>query len=460
MPVFEKRIRVPVGADALYAWHARPGAFLRLGPPWERVRLLSHTGGLADGAVVRVRVRAGPFSMVWTMRHEGHVAGRRFVDVMERGPFPHWRHEHRFEPVPAGESELVDRLEITLPGGRLGAALGGGFLRRRLGRLFTYRHAVTRGDLEFRASLGNVAPMNVLVSGAGGLVGSALTAFLSTQGHEVRGLGRKGGEGAVRWDVGRGELDPAALDGIEGVVHLAGANVAAGRWTAARKREILESRVNGARLLVDAFARMPRRPRVLVSASAVGLYGDAGGRLLDEAAPEGSGFLAEVCRAWEAEALRARELGVRVVILRIGVVLTPAGGALARLLPIFKVGLGGPVAGGAQWMSWISLDDLLGVIGRALVDEATHGVFNAVAPEPVTNAAFTAALGRVLGRPAIAPVPAVALELAYGEMARATVLASQRAVPARLLAAGHRFRHPTVEEALRHVLGRAVADTR
>jgi hypothetical protein len=244
-----------------------------------------------------------------------------------------------------------------------------------------------------------------------------------------------------------------ALDGIDAVVHLAGENIASGRWTPERKRRIHESRAHGTRVLAEALAALPRPPRVFVSASAIGLYGDRGDDTLDESSPAGEGFLADVCRAWEAASASLEQAGTRVVHLRFGVVLTPAGGALAQMLPPFRVGLGGPVGSGAQWTSWIGIDDLLGAIHHALVTDALAGPVNAVAPAPVRNRELAAAIGRTLHRPALVPVPAVALRLALGELADALLLSGARVHPTRLDATGYRFRTPDIDGALAHLLG-------
>ncbi len=449
----EFRSRVPASALDLHAWHARTGALQRLQPPWERVEVLEQSGGIETGAIVRLRARVGPAWTEWRMRHEEHLPGAGFTDVMESGPFAAWRHEHRFAPVDADHSELVDRIRYRLPLGALGRWVGGRFARRAIERMFRYRHAVTKDDLAFRGKNLQPRPMRILVTGATGVIGSALLPMLTTQGHETVTLSRSARPGSYHWNPADGVLDAAALEGADAVVHLSGSNIASGRWTDARRKEILDSRVKGTRLLVDALSRLERRPEVFLSASAIGYYGDRGDEVVAEDAPAGSGFLADVCRQWEGEAARAAEAGLRTVMVRTGVVLTPAGGALAKVLPVFRAGLGGAVGGGRQWMSWVSIDDLLGIILFCLFNRKVSGPVNAVAPEPTTNGEFASTLGSVLGRPTVAPVPAAVLKLMYGTMAEETVLASTRVAPRRLLEAGYAFRHSRLEPALRHVLG-------
>jgi uncharacterized protein len=295
------------------------------------------------------------------------------------------------------------------------------------------------------------APVTVAVTGATGLIGAALVTRLRARGHIVRRLLRSTRESQaddVLWDVTGSALPRQALAGVDAIVHLAGEPVAH-RWTSARKRAIRDSRVRGTEQLATAVLAMERRPRVVISGSAIGFYGDRGDALLDETAPPGDDFLARVCVDWERAAAPVEAAGVRLVHLRTGIVLSPKGGALARLLPIFRLGGGGPLGGGRQWMSWISLHDEVRAIEHALFTESMRGAANLVSPNPVTNAEFATTLGRVLARPAFVPVPAFAIELIYGEMARATLLSGQRVMPRALLAAGFEFDQPTLEGALR-----------
>jgi uncharacterized protein len=299
--------------------------------------------------------------------------------------------------------------------------------------------------------------MKVAVTGSSGLIGRALVPRLIGAGHEVRRLVRRAPRSAdeIRWGPARGELDVAALEGVDAAVHLSGENLASGLWTKARKASIRSSRIDSTRTLARALASLKRRPKVLVSASAVGYYGSRGAEWVDESSAAGDDFLARVTVDWEAAAGAAAEAGIRVTHPRTGVVLSPAGGALGKMLPPFRFGLGGVVGPGTQYMSWVALDDAIGALHHALEEERLRGPFNLSTPEPVTNRDFTKTLGRVLGRPTVIPVPAFALKAALGEMAEATLLASTRARPDALLSSGYRFRFPDLEEALRHLLGEA-----
>ena len=455
---FERSVHLPVPAATAFAWHERAGALERLTPPWERVELVAREGeGLRPGARVTLRTRIGPVAMDWVAEHRDYVPGRRFSDVALRGPFAHWEHRHEFEDAPGGGCVLRDVVDYALPGGAAGEAVAGGWTRRKLESLFTYRHAVTRDDLVFLREQGAARPLRVLVSGASGLVGRALTPFLQTQGHEVIRLVRRAARGAgeIEWNPETGVVALGAAGPVDAVVHLAGAGIADARWTEARRKEIRDSRVRGTRALAEALAALARPPSVVVGASAIGYYGEAGDAWLDETSPAGKGFLADVTREWEAAWSPLEAAGTRRVYLRTGVVLSPAGGALAKMLPPFRLGLGGPVGNGRQWWSWITIDDLVAIAGHALADETLRGPLNAVAPEPVTSAEFAQTLGRVLSRPAVLPAPAWALRLALGRgLADEALLASQRVRPAALAASGHRFRHEKLEAALRHLLGR------
>lgn len=295
----------------------------------------------------------------------------------------------------------------------------------------------------------------ILISGASGLVGSALEAQLRAAGAQTSSLTRGAADaarGRIHWDPAKRELDAAQLEGFDAVVHLAGENIGGGRWTRVQKERLLESRSQGTRLIAGALAAAKKKPRALVCASAIGYYGDRGEELLTEASAAGQGFLPDVCRAWEHASHAARNSGIRVVTLRYGIVLSARGGALAKMLTPFRLGLGGPLGSGRQWMSWIALEDAVGAIQVALANGNWNGAFNAVAPQPVRNADFTRALARVLKRPAILPAPAFALRLALGEMADALLLASTRVVPERLQQAGYVHRHPELEGALRAAL--------
>ncbi|ORV58296.1 TIGR01777 family oxidoreductase [Mycobacterium europaeum] len=434
----------------VFAWHARPGAFTRLSPPWQPMRLVTEATSLKDGRATL----ALPGGLRWVAVHQadGYDPPRRFVDAIGGDGLAalpartavRWRHTHDFEDVGDGRTRVIDRVDTPVPGSLLRP-------------MFTYRHRQLADDLAAHrlAAENGLSPLTIAVTGASGLVGSALSAFLSTGGHRVirlvRGPARGGGE--REWNPDR--PDPGLFEGVDAVIHLAGASIA-GRFTEKHRNAIRDSRIGPTRRLAEALARTPRRPAVLVTASAIGYYGyDRGDDILTEDSGRGDGFLADVVADWEAATAPAQQAGVRVVPVRTGIVQSPLGGTLKLMRPLFGAGLGGRLGDGRQWLSWIGIDDLVDVYHRALWDNALSGPVNAVAPHPVRNSEYTATLARVMHRPAVLPVPSLGPRVLLGEQgARELACASQRVAPQKLTAAGHRFRHPDLEQALRHLLGR------
>lgn len=299
--------------------------------------------------------------------------------------------------------------------------------------------------------------MNIVVAGASGFVGRALMPALAADGHGVRRLVRRppGAPNEIAWHPGARELDPAVLEGTDVIVNLAGENIAGGRWTSARRERILRSRVEATRSLVTTIGKMSRKPRAFLSASALGFYGNRGDEILTERSGIGHGFLPEVCLAWETHAEGAARHGVRTVLMRFGIILGRGGGALAKMLPVFRLGLGGPLGSGAQWMSWVALDDAVGAIRHGIANASLRGPVNVVAPSPVPNAEFSRALGKALGKRAAMPAPAWALFLLFGEMANEALLASTRAEPRRLQETGYRFAQPELGVLLRSLVLKA-----
>lgn len=454
MARFVRTTPLPVSPGEAFDWHEREGAFERLLPPWQEIRILNRRGTIAPGGRLSLAVKKGPFWLRWEAEHGEWERGRFFTDRLLRGPFPRWEHRHAFLPSAGGASLLEDRLDYELPLGALGRWLGGRVLERDLERLFAFRHERTRRDLLRHAAFKDRPPLKVAVTGATGLVGSALVPFLTTGGHEVLRLGRRprreAGEG--RFDPAAGEVDRDLLEGVDAVVHLAGENIAAARWSPERKEALRSSRVEGTALLAGTLASLGRPPRTLVCASAVGYYGHRPEGEVTEESEGGEGFLAQLCRDWEAAAEPAKRAGIRVVHLRTGVVLSRRGGALARMLPAFRAGTGGPVGSGRQAFPWIALDDLVGLIHFLLFEEV-EGPVNAVAPQTVTQGQFARVLGGVLRRPAFLPLPAFAVRLLFGEMGEALLLEGARVRPLRAQAAGFSFQWPSLEEALRWELG-------
>ena len=439
--------------DEVFAWHARPGAFLRLSPPWQPVRVVAEADSLEDGRAVVVL----PGGLRWVAEHQAdsYDPPRRFVDTIGSDGLAslptrlavRWRHIHDFEDVGGDRTRVIDRVETPVPASALRP-------------MFAYRHRQLADDLRAhkQAAEHGLRATTVAITGSSGLVGSALTAFLSTGGHRVIRLVRHPDADPSERQWKPDDPDPDLLAGVGAVIHLAGASIA-GRFTDAHRRAIRDSRIGPTRRLAELVAQMPDRPRVLISASAIGYYGyDRGDEMLTESSDRGDGFLADVAADWEEATTPAEQAGVRVVRVRIGIVQSPRGGTLRLLRPLFGAGLGGRVGDGRQWLSWIGIDDLVDICHRGLWDTALSGQVNAVAPEPVRNADYTRTLAHVLHRPAVLPVPGLGPRLLLGEEgARELACASQRVVPAKLQQAGHRFRHPDLDQALRHLLGRTGA---
>ncbi len=450
MPKVLRRSEFPVSRQELFAWHARPGAFERLSPPWDDVEIEARTGGLEVGASTQLKLSVGPVPQRWKAVHTAFEDGHLFVDEQQGGPFASWKHTHRFGDAGAGRSFLEDEIDYELPLGALGRMVGARYAASRLDHTFSYRHEVLGLDLARHAPFLDRKRLTITVTGGSGLVASALIPFLQTGGHTVR-KAKRGPDNT---------LDPADFEGADAVIHLAGAGVADERWTTKRKALLVSSRVDFTRQLVRVLGGLRARPTVLLSGSAIGIYGDRGDEVLSEDSamgkrePTGPGFLAGLCMDWEAEAVAARALGLRVVPLRIGLVQSAAGGALKKLVVPFSAGFGGPVGDGKQWQSWICLEDLIGALHWALWRPELDRPVNLVAPTPLTSKAYAKVLGKVLGRPAIAPLPKVMLRATFGELADGALLASQRVAPGVLQAGGFSFVHPELEQTLRFTLGR------
>lgn len=450
MPTATFRSAAPVSAEALHDWHARTGAFERLVPPWQTVEVTERTGSTLGDLRVTLRLGRPPFRVGLVAQHRDWVPGGRFTDEQVQGPFARWTHTHRFLPAGGGTSVLEDELDWSLPGW---ASPASPLVRRVVERTFAFRHARTLSDLARHQGL---RPLTLVVAGASGLVGTALLPFLTAGGHTVRRLVR-GSAAPVpgvqdhHWDPAAGTLDGAALDGADAVIALSGASIAE-RWTPQSQALMVSSRLGTAGLLARALAARGASAPALVCASAVGFYGHRDEEV-DEDSPPGTLWVSSTCRAWEDACQPARQAGVRVVNARIGTVLHPGGGALQRLLPVFRLGLGGPVGSGRQPFPWIGLDDLLGVLVTCAANPALEGPVNAVSPEPATSASFARALGRALGRPAVLPLPATVVRLAFGQMGQELLLQGARVVPRRLEQAGFTFHQPGLEGALRAVTG-------
>ncbi|MGW4393796.1 TIGR01777 family oxidoreductase [Amycolatopsis nivea] len=439
---------VPADLAEVFAWHTRPGALSRLIPPWQPLRPVAEATDVRDGTAVL----GLPGGLRWAAEHQadGYDAPYQFVDQVVSQPFAAavpWRHTHRFTSEGQGSTRITDTVDTPVPG----------FLLRSM---FRYRHNQLAEDLASaaRARTWRGGPITVAVTGSSGLVGTAVCALLTTNGHRVIRLVRRPPRtrDERRWDPAAPAAD--LLAGVDALVHLAGASIA-GRFTERHKENLRASRIGPTRLLAELAARSG--VETFVCASAVGYYGnDRGEQALAEDSDRGDGFIADLVAEWEDAGRAGAGAGVRTVSVRTGIVQSPRGGTLRLLLPLFAAGLGGRIGSGRQWLSWIGIDDLADIYLRAVLDETLSGPVNAVAPNPVRNSEYAEVLASVLHRPALLPVPALGPRLLLGDQGAAELaLASQQVLPARLAALEHRFRHPGLEVALRHLTGHRQLET-
>jgi uncharacterized protein len=440
---------LPFLASTVFNWYKQPGAFERLTPPWQTVKILEKTGeGIDKGVRIKILVQEGLLKATVAFEHVDYQEGKQFTDKQVKGPFRSWQHTHLVEPRRDNQSEMIESIQYKnyLP------FLVNQLVKQSLNRLFIYRHRLLQEDLIRHQG---VQSMKVLISGSSGLIGSALIPFLTTGKHQVTKLVRPSTSthsDEIQWNPELGILNPQQLEGFDAVIHLSGESIM-GRWTAEKKQKIRESRLKGTQLLAHALSQLKRPPSVFICSSAVGYYGSRGEEVLMEQSTKGTGFLSDVCEEWEQATRAAVEAGIRTVNLRTGTVLSPKGGALKQLLTPFKLGLGGKVGSGQQYMSWIAIDDLIYMIHYLMQQPFIAGPVNAVSPLPVTNAEFTKILGAVLKRPTFLTIPSFAISLIFGEMGTELLLSSQRVEPVKLTDAGFQFSYANLESALRYVLG-------
>jgi uncharacterized protein len=443
---------VPARIDDVFTWHTRPGAFTRLSPPWQPVRLRAESDSLKDGEAIL----GLPGGLPWVSQHDpnGYRPPHQFVDTIASGGIAsipaytvlRWRHTHQFAESGLSSTRVTDRVQTPL---------GSHLLRP----MFVYRHRQLADDLAAHrwAADNGARSVTIAVTGSSGLVGSALCAFLTSGGHRIVRLVRRQprGDDERRWDPMH--PDAALLEGIDALVHLAGESIA-GRFTPTHKRAIRDSRIEPTRQLCNLAAKTHSGPRIVVVASAIGYYGaDRGDEILVEDSGPGDSFLANVVADWEAAAQPATDRGIRVTNVRTGIVQSARGGTLRLFRPLFSLGLGGRISTGRQWVSWVDLDDLVDIYHRALFDADLSGPVNAVAPAPVRNSEYARTLARVLKRPALLPLPDLGPRLILGEEgSHELAQAGQNVRSERLQQSGHHFRHADLEDSLRHQLGRAI----
>ena len=453
------RSELHMSSGAVWDWYLRPGALGRLTPPWSGIRVEVGSDGAGpepyETGHATLRLRTRWFPGRWTVEQSVLEEGRVLRYVQRHGPFKRWVHTRRFEPVGSARTRIEDEVEWEAPLGGL-AGIANGPIEDAMSRALRFQHARIARDLELHRRYAR-DPLRVAVTGSGGFLGRALTDFLDSGGHEVIRVIRydRANMGTdVYWNPSSDTLHRRGLEGVDAVVHLAGEPISAVRWSKEKKEAIRESRVRGTRLLSDGLAALEAPPKVFVSGSAIGFYGDRGDEVLDETSGKGTGFLADVVEAWEAGTDAASSAGIRVLHARTGIVLSPAAGVLAVMLRPFRLGLGGRLGDGEQYMSWVDVDDWVAMVMHAIMDGDLSGPMNLTAPSPVTNAEFTDILGQVLRRPTLVPVPGAAVRALMGEAGEELALSGQRVMPAIAQSSGYRFLSGDLASALRFHLGR------
>lgn len=441
----------------------RDRAFERLTPPWLDVAVKGSGNQLAEGFEVQLTVRKLGVPLDLAFKITEFDVNRLFVDEQTRGPFVFWKHQHIFEKHGDVRSAMHDDIRFGLPLHIASEPLLQGLMDSDFQRMFRYRHDILKGDLAAFMRNSDLPRQKVLITGSHGMLGSALINYLSTQGHHFSRLVRSNedvkGTADIVWDASL--TDPPDtlvkrmnIERFDAVIHLAGANIAEKAWTQDRKALIKNSRIDSTRRLAKLLAYLNEPPRVILSASGANYYESALESESSEASPAGKGFLAEVCKEWENALQPARDAGIRSVNLRMGVVMSPNGGALQKMLPPFSLGLGGQIGSGSQTISWISLDDAVQAIEHCMLTEKITGPVNLTAPNYVSNKQFTQAMESVLGLQQNFNVPDFAVQLMFGQMGKECILEGVKAVPTKLTESGFVFRHPNIEECLRHVLGK------
>ncbi|MDA3834385.1 MAG: TIGR01777 family oxidoreductase [Spirochaetales bacterium] len=453
MHQFKQTSTLPVNVKTCFKWHEQAGALERCIPPWEHVQVIKRTGSIQPGGSVELIIHPGGIPLKWISHHIEYERNVFFKDIQFKGPFKSFSHTHNFyREKKDTASTLVDDIRYELPGGPIGNLFHHS-IHRQLEQSFRYRHHMLYHDLAMHQQA-PPQPLTIRISGASGLIGQNLVPFLTTGGHRVIKLVRcpPSGQDELYWNPGKNELDLSTLDQIDAVINLSGENIGEGRWTVAKKKKIIDSRMQTTRLLVKKIQERSQKPQVFLSSSAIGYYGNRGLDEMSETSVKGDDFISDVCDSWEKEALKAAD-DMRVVTLRIGVVLTPKGGALARLLTPAKFGLGGPLGHGRQIISWISMNDLIYSFHHCLFHTEITGPINLTGPNPVSNRHLAQVLGKKLKRPSFLPIPAKVITLAFGQMGKEIPLASTAALPEKLIQTGFHFSHATVDTALNYLIG-------
>src|SRR5919112_538299 len=458
--LFIKSTKIPATNKDAFDYHAREGALERLVPPWSILRVTSHEGNIRDGAISTLKVSLWPISFKWTAAHFGYLQDRQFQDKMVKGPFQGWIHTHSFIPDEIGHCIMEDKIAYSPPFGKLGPILLNDTIQNNLNQLFHYRHRILINDINLWKIARRSKAQKILITGSHGLIGSSLIPLLTVAGeHKITRLSRPSSNRnntnshSIVWDPSDDKVNVKELEGFDVVIHLAGENIF-GRWTDSKKQRILKSRINSTRLLCDSLIKLANPPSTLICASATGFYGNRGNEVLTEESKPGFGFLSEVCRKWEESTQIAKDVGIRIVNSRFGADLTPKGGILQNLLALSRLGMGLRFGHENQYISWGSIEDVIGSIFYSIINSSIRGPVNVVSPHPVTNLEFSNTLARIIKSKITLPVSQKLATMMFGELADSTMGSSALVVPKKLSLAGYRFINQELEDALRLLLGR------
>lgn len=471
MRLFEKSSILEGNCESVFGYHLAPLALRRLIPPWEKVEVQENEPGIFEGCIKSLQLR--PFAWMpwvrvgWKAEHQNFQPPHQFEDIQSDGPMRHWIHRHLCESIDSDHARLTDRIEFEAKGPKWGSDRIEGWVESQLQTAFSYRHQLMQQDMVLHAWMGRPEPARIAITGATGLVGQRLASLLSVLGHDVWPVFRRNAHGEISgqhsfpplrdkfliWSPENGIEDRDRWEGLDACIHLAGKNIAAARWTTSFKRELFQSRVDATKRLSQQLAGLNHPPKAFVSASAVGIYGDQGEAIVTESTGPSSSFLGELAKEWERASRSLEDRGIRTTHARLAMVLSSRDGALARMLPLFRCGLGGKIGNGQQWWSWIDVEDAASILYWMAFDGRACGAFNGVAPEVVRNAEFTKCLAKTMNRMAVLPAPAFALRWMLGAMAEPLLLASCRAVPQRLEEVGFPFRFAMLKSSLVSQLG-------
>lgn len=453
MDIYTKQTKINVPVEKLFKWHENKGAILRLTPLWAPLKLIWRSGlGIKKGISVKFKIYLLKIPFDWHAEHIEYQKNKIFVDRQTKGVFAKWEHIHEFEAITDTSSIMKDKIKFKLPFGFLSYPFYG-FAKKEFERMFSYRHRVLKHDLENN----DFDKKRILISGSSGTIGSILVPYLQAKGHEVIKLVRKKEnllDDEIFWNPYKGILNLKKEDCFDAVINLNGVDISKKRWTQKQKKIIIDSRVIPTKFLTKSIQNLEKKPKVFISSSAIGFYGGNQDELLNENSSKGDVFIAQVCEKWENASLKVVKAGIRTINLRTGIVLTPTGGALAKMQTPFKIGLGVFLSNGKQYMSWISIDDVLSAILYMIHNENIKGPVNLTSPYPVDNKEFSKTLANAFGKKVFFTLPKFMVKLIWGEMGETTLLSSMKAMPEKLLNNGFSFQHKNLLQTFKDILGK------